>query len=104
MGAWGYGVFDNDDALDIRHRFERYIKEGCTVTEASERSISDFPDPMNDVCVVLAIAALQLEHGQLSPQIRERAIHFTTDKIGLDTWRDQGKRAHELELFRKKLQ
>lgn len=58
MRVWGYGIFDNDNALDIRDDFRRLLREGLPMEEITKRCVEDYLDPMNDVAVVLALAAL----------------------------------------------
>lgn len=43
MGAWGVGIFENDDALDIRYHFRRLVREGYPMEEITERCMEDFP-------------------------------------------------------------
>jgi hypothetical protein len=103
MGAWGYGIFDNDDALDIRDRFRRYIREGLAMEEVTLRCIEDFPDPMNDVSVVLALAALQMEQNRLQPEIKRRALTMIEERKDIASWVDPDRRSRELETFKQKL-
>jgi hypothetical protein len=103
MGAWGTGIFDNDDALDIQARFQRYVREGLSLEEVTYECTWDFSDPMNDVSVVLALAALQMEQGRLLPDIRQRALHMIEERQDVALWREPDKRIRELEAFRQKL-
>lgn len=103
MGAWGYGIFDNDDALDIRDRFRRYIRQGLSIEEVTKRCIEDFPDPMNDVSVVLALAALQMEQSMLQSEIKQRALAMIEERKDIASWVDPEKRIRELETFKQKL-
>ena len=102
-GAWGYGIFDNDDALDIRDRFRRLVREGLPMEEVTKRCVEDYPDPMNDVAVVLALAALQMEQKQLQPETKQRALQMIEEKKDIATWNDPEKRKQALEAFRQKL-
>ncbi|MEB3103308.1 DUF4259 domain-containing protein [Ferviditalea candida] len=103
MGAWGFGIFDNDDALDIRDRFRRFVRDGLPMEEVTRQCIADFPDPMNDVSVVLALAALQMEQNKLQPEIKKRALALIVERKDIATWVDQEKRIQELEAFKQKL-
>ncbi|MBB6732802.1 DUF4259 domain-containing protein [Cohnella zeiphila] len=33
MGAWGTGVFDNDESLDVRYIFQKYLRKGWTIEQ-----------------------------------------------------------------------
>ncbi|HUC91966.1 MAG TPA: DUF4259 domain-containing protein [Paenibacillus sp.] len=103
MGAWGYGIFDNDDALDIRYRFRRHIRKGLSIDKVTKRCIADFPDPMNDVSVVLALADLQMDHNMLQPEIKRRALAMIEERKDIESWVDPNKRINELEAFKQKL-
>ncbi|WP_028987915.1 DUF4259 domain-containing protein [Thermicanus aegyptius] len=102
MGAWGYGIFDNDDVLDIRDLFRQLVREGLPMKEVTKRCVEDYPDPMNDVAVVLALAALQMEQKQLQPEIKRRALQMIEEKKDIATWNDPEKRKQALEAFRQK--
>lgn len=103
MGAWGTGIFDNDDALDIQARFRRYVREGLSLEEVTQKCIWDYPDPMHDVSVVLALAALQMEQGRLLLDIRQRAFRMIEEKQDIALWVEPDKRIRELEAFKQKL-
>ncbi len=103
MGAWGTGIFENDDALDIQVRFKRYICEGLSLEDVTQKCIWDFSDPMNDVAVVLALAALQMEQGRLLPDIRQRALHMIETRQGVASWKEPDKRIRALDAFKQKL-
>jgi len=103
MGAWGVGIFENDDALDIRDCFRRHARKGLSVEEITQKCMADYPDPMNDVSVVLALTALQMEQGRLMPDIRKRALRMIDEQQGIESWREPEKRMRELLVFREKL-
>jgi len=103
MGAWGYGIFENDDAMDIRDRFRRHIRKGLPMEEVTRRCIEDFPEPMNDVSVVLALAALQMEQRQLQPEIKQRALAMIAGRKEINSWVDPEKRVQALKSFKQKL-
>ncbi|WP_026298231.1 DUF4259 domain-containing protein [Cohnella laeviribosi] len=93
MGAWGYGIFDNDDVLDIRDLFRQLVREGLPMKEVTKWCVEDYPDPMNDVAVVLALAALQMEQKQLQPEIKRRALQMIEKRkrtLRLGTIRKKG--------------
>lgn len=103
MRAWGTGIFENDDALDIRVRFRRYVREGISIEVVTKRCIADFPDPLDDISVVLALAALQMELNKLQPEIKQRALTMIAERKDIATWKNPEKRLQELEVFKQKL-
>lgn len=89
--------------MDIRDRFRRYSREGLPVEEVTRRCIADFPDPMNDVSVILALAALQMEQNKLQPEIKRRALVMIAERKEIGSWIEPDKRIRELEALKQKL-
>ncbi|MEI7028379.1 DUF4259 domain-containing protein [Paenibacillus sp. y28] len=102
MGYWGTGIFDNDTACDIRARFQRFIVEGIGMEEIIQRCIEGFPEPMEDISVVLALAALQIEQRCLMPTIRQLAISLI-EQEDINSWKDPEKRLRDISAFKQKL-
>jgi aspartate ammonia-lyase len=62
-----------------------------------------FPDPPNDVCVVLALAALQMELNKLQPEIKQLTLSMITNRKDITTWVEPESRLRELDVFKQKL-
>jgi hypothetical protein len=45
MGAWGWGVFSNDLAADVRGAWREAILDGADAAEASSRIIEEWRSP-----------------------------------------------------------
>lgn len=103
VGAWGYEMFENDDACDVRDKFNKYMKDGMSVPEATQACVQWWPDCLNDTCALLAIAALQMEKRQLQPEIKRKCLQLIEAKIGLELWNDPKKRTAVLEAFKQRL-
>jgi hypothetical protein len=93
MGNWGMGVLQDDVADDVRIAFEDAIEEGLSVEEAIQRVLDDPPWPFNgpcqadDACMTyMALAALQLQHDILTPDIREKALEAATSEWAIGRW------------------
>ena len=90
MGNWGNGILQDDVADDVRIAFEDACTEGLSVAEATLRVLSNPPWPIDDVedaCTAhLALAALQLQSGVLTSEIRQKAIEATTSEWAIDRW------------------
>lgn len=97
MGAWGYEIFEDDTACDVRDDFEDYIEQGLSVSEATERILNEYNDSLEDedeeVLVYLALASLQLEHKKLQPNIKEITLDIIESGKGLEVWEDTGEDA-----------
>lgn len=88
MGTWGPGIFDDDVANDVRASFEDELSAGWDIPLATQHVLEQFavtPDDEDDGPVVyLALAALQLEHRALQPDIQKQAIRILTSDQGID--------------------
>ncbi len=95
MGTWGYGILDNDVALDIKEDFDEAIESGqdfdtatWTVLEQHEEDLGDRDDgPVG----YLALAAVQIERGHIHEWLRKRALAIIDRRRGLSLWRAEGK-------------
>lgn len=103
MGAWGHGVFENDDACDVKQKMEKYMKSGMTAVEAMKECMKEYCLFMDDIHVVLAVAALEMEHQCLEPHIRKICLAMITEQRDLKLWKDPEKRVRVLEAFKQKL-
>lgn len=105
MGAWGYGIFDDDTSSDIRDDFEEYIEDGLSVNEATERILEEYEEVIEDEddisTVYLALASLQMEHGELEEEIKSKALDIIDSGKGLEIWKESGE--SELEERKKVL-
>lgn len=100
MGTWGYGIFDDDTASDIRGDFEEYIEEGLSIGEATENILQEYEDIIEEdeddsTTVYLALASLQMEHGELQTDIKKIALEIIESGKGLEIWEESGE--EELE-------
>jgi hypothetical protein len=92
MGTWGYGIFDDDIASDIRNIFEDAIGEGLDVDSATQRVFDEFGEIASDddegPVIWFSVAALQLDHGALRSDARERALSLI--EPDLERWEEAG--------------
>lgn len=112
MRTWGYGIFDDDVAIDLKGSFEDYLGDGLSVHDATEKVLEAYKDSIEDEqegpIVYLALASLQLEHGDLSGDIKDEALDIIESGKGLDGWdvagdRELSKRKNALYDLRDKL-
>ncbi|MDP4147032.1 MAG: DUF4259 domain-containing protein [Bacillota bacterium] len=106
MGTWGYGIFDDDTALDIKGDFEEYVEEGLSITDATERILEEYKeiienDEDDGPTVYLALASLQMKHGELHTDIKGVALEIIEKGKGLEIWEESGE--DELEERKKVL-
>jgi Domain of unknown function (DUF4259) len=90
MEAWGYDIFDNDEANDIRALFENELGTGASVAHATAMVLSEAKDALNNPesgpIIWLALAALQLDRGELQPNVRDHALAVIDDGEDLRRW------------------
>ena len=115
MGTWGYRLYEDDTALDVRDTFTDYMREGNTLEEAIGKISSAFQldgDPKEDPDVEkgwFAIADVLWRYGRLTPEIKEKALSFLNDSEDLKFWEEDNprlapKRKKELEKLKEKLE
>ncbi|HYN07698.1 MAG TPA: hypothetical protein VES67_09930 [Vicinamibacterales bacterium] len=63
MGTWGYGLFADDVAADVRMMYEQALKDGVTDREATARVLEKFSshisDPDEGPLIEIALAVTQ---------------------------------------------
>ncbi len=94
LGVWGNGLFDEDVAADVRATFEDAWAIGKPVPDITRRVLMEYENAFDDEGdgpqIVLALAALQLQHGALQPEIRDRALTIIRNDEGMERWVDAG--------------
>lgn len=95
MSTWGYDIFDNDEANDIRALFENELGTGASVAHATAMVLSEAKDVLNDPesgpIVWLALAALQLGRGELQANVRDHALAVIDGGADLKRWEAEAK-------------
>lgn len=90
MGAWGYGVRQDDFVLDVIGDFEDLLKAGKSTAEATAAVRSKFAAEMMDAddgpLFWLALADVQWTYGELEPQIRDRVQEDLDSGRSLAAW------------------
>lgn len=93
MGTWGTGIFQDDDACDVRGEFRDLIGDGLTTKEATDRILGEYPsredDPDVRSVVMIALAMTQWKTGRLLDEIRDQAIAAIDAGADLGRWEDQ---------------
>jgi HEAT repeat protein len=98
MGAWGYGILENDDAADAQAAFEEALEHGRTFDAATwdalERCSGILPGAATDEPEgLLGLAAAQLEHGEIHEWLKGKVLRIVNRHRGLALWRDEGEEA-----------
>src|SRR5437667_12905938 len=94
MGTWGYGIFENDVAVDVRLMFEDEIDGGSGVEEATKHVLAEcviyLKDMGDSVQTWLALAALQLEQGSVQDRIRKKVLEVVEQGADSERWHRAG--------------
>ncbi|MGE5843107.1 MAG: hypothetical protein ACM335_12545 [Deltaproteobacteria bacterium] len=111
MGAWGYGIRQDDFVRDVIGVFEDLLKAGKNVREATEAVRSKFAAEMKDAddgpLFWIALADMQWTYGELEPQILNRVKDDLDSGRSLAPWtedqRGLARRRAALEKFISKI-
>lgn len=95
MGAWGAGIFDDDTACDVRDEFSDLLAEGCSAQQATTL-LEERWTPASDAIDLepmfwIALAASQHRLGQLSPDVRDKAVAIIDSGRDLHRFFDEPK-------------
>lgn len=94
MGAWGYGIFDDDDAADVRDDWIEHYKFTASSAKATEAVLKEHGSLIDDEdigpVIVVALALTLWKHGCLTDEWRNKALRVIDDGLGLDRWKEQG--------------
>ena len=111
MGAWGYGIRQDDFVCDIIGEFEDLLKAGKSLREVTEAVSSKFAPAMKDAddgpLLSIALADVQWTYGQLDPQILNCVKEDLESGRSLAAWAEEqrglARRRAALEKFISKI-
>jgi hypothetical protein len=112
MGAWGFGIRQDDFVLDVIGAFEDLLKAGESVRKATDTVTSRFAsasdDSVDGPLLRIAIADVQWTYGELDPQIVQRVKEDLVSGRSLAIWADDerglSRRRAALEKFVSKIE
>lgn len=113
MGAWGYKLYQDDDALDIKEEYSSMLKKGIPNEEITKKIIRDNKGMSNDndeaTIFWCVLADQQWQAGRLLPEIKEKALYYLKNGGDLHRWgesneKDYINRKEELERLLIKLE
>lgn len=100
MGAWGYDIWEDDYALDVKDEFDALLESGCTPLQATQKLIKEnnhlLEEKEDDEYAVfyLAIASIQLEHHCLQEDVQKEVLLIIENNLGMDAWKEEGAEAY----------
>lgn len=111
MGAWGYGIRQDDFVCDVIGAFEDLLKAGTSVADATEAVKSQFHAAIQDAddgpLFWIALADMQWTYGGLDASVLERVKSDLESGRSLRPWdedpRGLARRRAALETFIRKI-
>ncbi len=93
-------LFDHALAVQVSDAFEEEMaKRGnlrLAATETRKRFTDELNDPETEPLVVIALAALQLEHERIEPRIRARTLELIEEGVELPISADRSEQEEAL--------
>ena len=111
MGAWGTGLYQDDDTCDIKEEYLTYLRIGMSNEEALEELIECNEELIEDEEIGplfwLALADTQWKYGRLTKEVKEKALEVINSGKDLERW-EKDKKLYEkrkkvLEELRERL-
>jgi hypothetical protein len=104
LGTWEVGIMQDDVAIDVEVMFEDALAQGLSVEQASRQVLQEPPWDITDdddgPVIVLALAALQLQHHALDPRVRDLALSAVSSPAAADRFEQtRAARMRVLEQF-----
>jgi len=86
MGVWGVGIFDDDEAADVRDNYIRCRQDGAAPIEVVRNMTGDWEDDIEDGRLWLALALTQWEYGELEDVVRKQAVTAIAGGMDMGGW------------------
>lgn len=89
MGAWGVALYSDDYAMDVRADYRDALKFGKTDEEALQEVIRKDAPPAgseDEYVFWYALADTMWNYGRLTPEVREKALHYLETVQEDDRW------------------
>jgi hypothetical protein len=106
VGTWGTGLYQDDDALDLRNRWRELLSVGYDARDVGRRLVAEHGSDEEDTVFWLVLADLLWRAGLLSAELRRPAEVILGDGRDLQRWDDprhRRGREHVLAALARKL-
>lgn len=109
MGAWGTGIFDDDDAADVKEDYRDLVADGNSSEQSTDILLHKWKSGLDSTVFWLALAATQWRCGRLQDRVKSRALQIIESEADLERWKRAGdpnalrKRTAVLERLRTQL-
>lgn len=92
MGTWGAGIFDDDDAADVKEDYRNLVAEGNSGQQATDILLQKWKSDLDNTVFWLALAATQWRCGRLEDRVKSRALQIIESEADLERWKQAGDR------------
>jgi len=110
MGVWGAGIFQDDDALDVRADYRWYLADIQSDNIATDNIVkgygATFEDLEANTSLWLALALTQWKMGRLDERVKASALRIVDEGMDLKKWEGsklKSKRASALRQLRERI-
>src|ERR1044071_9761294 len=92
MGIWGAGLFEKDDAADLRFEYRAFLADAQSDAGATDWVARDYAAsldrPQDTTPFWLALASIQWRIGRLDPRVKAAALAIIDDGLDLAQWQE----------------
>ena len=92
MGTWGFELYQNDIALDVKDEFEELFNTGKSAVEITDKMIENYKsimgDPDEEPMFWIALADTQWNLGVLLPVVKDKALCWIDKVCNVDNGSD----------------
>lgn len=90
MGAWGVGLFEDDDAADLRRDYRTLLADARSNEGATDLAVSRYEASFDDVARTtafwLGLASIEHRAGRLDSRVRSAALSIIDRGFDLAKW------------------
>jgi hypothetical protein len=105
MGIWGAGLFENDDAADLRSDYRAYLGDAQSDAGATDAIARDYgaslDRPQDATAFWLALASVQWRIGRLHPRVKAAALTIIDGGADLAQWEHSPQRKKRAAVLTK---
>jgi hypothetical protein len=100
MGTWGYKLYDDDIAADIKESFDVYLeRDDYDCEKVTQRILAEYKEELDDdddaPVIWFALADLQWKNGMLLDYVKEKAISYIDSGADLRKWEELPKQCEK---------
>jgi len=92
MGTWRTGIFDDDDAADVKEDYRNLVADGNSGEQATAILLQKWKSSIDSTVFWLALAATQWRCGRLEDRVKSRALEIVESGADLERWKQSGDR------------